>query len=462
MSARNVRDFGARGDGTGDDYVGIKAAVSAAAAAGGGEIYFPTGVYPMGKHDQYAGLFVSRLPPLRFVGDGAGASTIRMLGGAWFGDFNLLRIESDDFELEHLTFDGNRANIPSADEQTHLIQVHDCKRFAARNCELRDAFGDGIKVVGTGGVGGPIVFDLVVERCSFHGNNRSGITCQRAFRDATITGCRFADNRGQDIDFEPTGQTAPGRVIILGNLIDHPGPATAVTLSGVSGTDRTTDVELVDNEINGYVSGIDIRNVLVRGNRIAGPLGKRVLNFGRGIDNLIIDGNLLTTSGVEAAIVVAAGNGRQPVGLSIQNNTIETAGGSGIVLESVKRALVRGNQIFDVGNAGNVGILARATAVDLPLEDVSVRDNQVVSYGTGLLIAGGVNSGGSDISAMGNAFSHRAAGATKKGIVIQTVAPSRLTHLTIGPNHYGTGIATPVSGLTPAGAAEGAQGGSCG
>nr|MDA8319057.1 glycosyl hydrolase family 28-related protein [Actinomycetota bacterium] len=43
----NVRDFGARGDGTTDDTAAIQAAVNAAVAAAGGIVYFPPGTYPI-------------------------------------------------------------------------------------------------------------------------------------------------------------------------------------------------------------------------------------------------------------------------------------------------------------------------------------------------------------------------------------------------------------------------------
>lgn len=44
----DVRDFAARGDGTGDDAPAIAAAISAAHAAGGGTVFVPAGVYPCG------------------------------------------------------------------------------------------------------------------------------------------------------------------------------------------------------------------------------------------------------------------------------------------------------------------------------------------------------------------------------------------------------------------------------
>ena len=41
----NVRDFGAKGDGTHIDSPAINAAIDAAAKAGGGTVYLPAGIY---------------------------------------------------------------------------------------------------------------------------------------------------------------------------------------------------------------------------------------------------------------------------------------------------------------------------------------------------------------------------------------------------------------------------------
>ncbi|MGH3707483.1 MAG: glycosyl hydrolase family 28-related protein [Pseudonocardiaceae bacterium] len=76
----NVKDFGAAGDGAGDDTQSIQAAINAAIAANGGVVYFPPGTYPVAK-DAGPGIFaafsLSGVSNLVFMGDGP-ASTIKV------------------------------------------------------------------------------------------------------------------------------------------------------------------------------------------------------------------------------------------------------------------------------------------------------------------------------------------------------------------------------------------------
>lgn len=47
----NVKNFGATGDGNGDDTKSIQAAIDAAVANKGGVVYFPPGTYLVAKRD---------------------------------------------------------------------------------------------------------------------------------------------------------------------------------------------------------------------------------------------------------------------------------------------------------------------------------------------------------------------------------------------------------------------------
>ncbi len=70
----NVKQYGAVGDGVTDDTTAIANARSAANAAGGGTVYYPTGIFISGNQTLYS--FVTDL------GAGIGATTIKLKNGA--------------------------------------------------------------------------------------------------------------------------------------------------------------------------------------------------------------------------------------------------------------------------------------------------------------------------------------------------------------------------------------------
>lgn len=51
VSLFNVKDYGANGNGSGDDTAGVQAAINAAKAAGGGIVFLPAGTYPVSSLD---------------------------------------------------------------------------------------------------------------------------------------------------------------------------------------------------------------------------------------------------------------------------------------------------------------------------------------------------------------------------------------------------------------------------
>lgn len=464
MGEINVLDFHPVADGVTDDQPAF-AAAQAAVEKYGGSLYVPAGTYALGRRAQYSALWFKSDKPMRIRGDGMGATVLKMAPGSYIGDFYLLRNESDSLQLESLTLDGNRANIPVFDEQTHLVQVHDVRRFVCRDVEFRECHGDGIKAAGTGGAGANVlVDDMLIDACTFRHNGRSGITIQRAVRNARIRGCYFVDTSDQDIDFEPSGTTAPSRIIIEGNTIDHTTAPASITLSGISGADRSNDVLLVDNIINGgAVGGIDMRNIIVRGNRIAAPDGQRCLDFSRGVDNLLVEGNILSNVGAEG-ITVQGANGRSPVGVTIRGNSIRTSRSHGIYLASCASVLVANNRLLDVDGLGGRGIQARATMAPVtapdgtvtrfPVRDTRIDGNLIEGYGIAISVNASQNEGCADCSVSNNSFSNRQVPG-KVGIEFTIgTAGHGLTRMVVVGNNPGEGISKALTGLSASTAAQ--------
>jgi len=78
----NVRDFGAKGDGVTDDKAAFNAAFAAVKAAGGGEVYVPTGQYFYDSLTGYTGneTFTNEASNVTVLGDGSNVSVIHFTG----------------------------------------------------------------------------------------------------------------------------------------------------------------------------------------------------------------------------------------------------------------------------------------------------------------------------------------------------------------------------------------------
>jgi hypothetical protein len=131
----NVRQYGAKGDGTTDDSSAISSALSAISSTGG-TLFFPPGTYITGNQ--------TLLPNVHIVGAGLGNTTIKLKNGAntdlfsaQTGSINLSAAANSgsagtllNFSIRDLTLDGNKANQTSGTSYP--------LRFYGYNFVLRD------------------------------------------------------------------------------------------------------------------------------------------------------------------------------------------------------------------------------------------------------------------------------------------------------------------------------------
>lgn len=110
----NVRDYGATGDGVTNDTAAIQAAVNAAIAAGGGQVYIPAGTYIVAGDGTASHGAVTLGNNVTVAGDGMGATTVKLQDGYDHGITGIFRtpagVATHDVGMHDLTIDGNRAN----------------------------------------------------------------------------------------------------------------------------------------------------------------------------------------------------------------------------------------------------------------------------------------------------------------------------------------------------------------
>lgn len=194
----SVRDFGAVGDGTTDDKAAINAAIAAAQAAGGGEVYFPEGTYLItggigpgwtGNSDRDGLLITGN--NITLVGTGPG--TILKQDST---NQNLLALDGTVAQISNITIRNMRFDGPTARhvmtstsdiyQRIHLIKAVNVFNVNIADCVFYAFQGDGIDFDGNFQAEGAPPYattrhnvNLYIDNCIFDGfdnNNRNGVS----------------------------------------------------------------------------------------------------------------------------------------------------------------------------------------------------------------------------------------------------------------------------------------------
>jgi hypothetical protein len=135
----NVKDYGAKGDGTTDDTTAIQAAIAAMWTSGNGrQLYFPKGTYIVS-----AKLDLSGKQGFRLVGDGPYATKLKWAGAAGL-DF-IYAMGSQVWSVEHLSLWGLASARPSSMIRSRMESGY---VFAATNIKFVDVHIDSDSVDG--------------------------------------------------------------------------------------------------------------------------------------------------------------------------------------------------------------------------------------------------------------------------------------------------------------------------
>lgn len=253
----NVRDFGARGDGTADDAAAIQRAID---AAGAGVVYLPAGEYRLGSG-------LTAKPGLLLTG--AGRST-RLVA---HGDVPVLTVrEVTGVTIRHLVLDGRQAGSAGGD----LVVIHGASGSVIQDCWLMNARRSAIHVTWSSGIS--ILFNHI-EAPYAH-----GILARNSVVDLVISN-NFIDAAGANATTGDLGKgigvqgltTACERITVSDNIVQRSrqiaieffGGRDGVGVRG--GTITGNFVERLNP--TGYQFGISLdhsREIVVRGNSVRG------------------------------------------------------------------------------------------------------------------------------------------------------------------------------------------------
>ena len=377
----NVKTFGAVGNGVTNDTTAIQAAITAAVAAGGGEIYFPPGTYAVQRVPGFLGSFeIGNQNNLTFRGDGA-ASTLAMTGDPATNTWYMFRVfnQSHNITFRNLRFLGTGFVNPNPAGQHFYIQVSSAAPDVGppHDVDISECYfdaillGAAIRTIGTSAPLNP--YDVRINKNTFNiGDGVSGGTLGRScfeireFTSALQGHFNFLTGaKNSLIDCEPNTFPINGFNLIGNHCLYNASVKTgAIDLSGAAGTVSQLVVcahNLITN--GGNLRGFNLFNVLVKGNIVdidtTSSNAEGVFYAQSNCDQLAVVGNVLIShnnSGNRMMIEIGGDvSGNPSTGIVSDNVGIAFNGISdGLGLSSFNELTCSGNIINYTPNAANV------------------------------------------------------------------------------------------------------------
>ncbi len=403
MAIFNVLDYGAIADDGQDDRLAIQAAIEAAAAAGGGEVYVPTGTYDVtgGDEEPSDGAIMMR-DHVTLYGDGMGQTIIKLIDG-WGTNgeradgkiTGMIRTEygeeNHDIHLYDLTIDGNRDNtsgsvdgwfngyIPGelgADYDITLerIEIKNMSKYGfdpheqTINLVIRDTISHGN---GLDGYVADYLIDSVYENNVAYNNDRHGFNIVTSTHDFQLIDSVAYDNGSTGVTIQRGSENIPSPYNILiqgGEFYNNFRAGIEVKMSDY--------VQLLDNEIYGNgregikINGsgfVDVDGNTLTGNSIANP-GRYAEIYAVNYDDtggvsgqlydvvdVTISNNTITQGASSNNDAFKIASGLEPE-ITLTNNTLVGFGGTGpeLLIGDAGDNLLKGGDFDDTldGAAG--------------------------------------------------------------------------------------------------------------
>lgn len=337
----NVQNFGAKGDGITDDTAAIQNAIDAAAAAGGGQVYMPTGTYIVSGGEEPSDGCLMLKSNVYLYGDGMGATTVKVADGSDTKITGVIRSaygeQTHDFGVSNLTIDGNRDNttgkidgwfngyIPGEagyDSNVTLdsVEIKDCSGYGfdpheqTVNMVIKNSVSHGN---GLDGFVADFLSDSTFENNVAYDNDRHGFNIVTSTHDFTLTNNVAYNNGGTGIVVQRGSEDipSPSNITITGGEVYGNGAegvliklSSEVTVSGVDIHDNASagvriygsnHVAIIDNTLNNNSLGSPVPEIIIQSyDDTLGVSGKYFNGSDNTIQGNIISGSNLSTYGV--------------------------------------------------------------------------------------------------------------------------------------------------------------------
>ena len=289
MTIYNVKDYGATGNGITDDTAAIQAAVNAAKAAGGGDVYVPAGTYIVTGHNEPSDGAIMLYDNIHLYGDGMGATNIKVADGWNMKMTGVIRTEygisTNNVTVDNLTIDGNRDNVSvKVDGWFNGFAPgkigHD-SNITLDRVEIKDCSGYGFDPHEQ-------TFNLTISNSVSHGNGLDGFVAD------FIVGGSYINNVAYDNDRHGFNIVTSSSNLLISNNIAYDNGATGIVVQrGSDDIAWVHDVTISNNTVyNNALEGVLLKlsnYISVLDNDIYGN-GKNGIRL-YGTDHNTISGN---------------------------------------------------------------------------------------------------------------------------------------------------------------------------
>lgn len=421
LDVYNVKDYGAKGDNATDDTSAIQAAVDAAIAANSA-VFVPSGTYLSDN------IFIDSIDNFRIFGTGPNSVLKRRslsTGEVWYQGLICVR-DSNNYEIDHLTLDGDYDNVTTAANATgYLIYIYDTndtspfpyggkihdltlKNGGNRWWSGDDKFGDHIQIRNSGAtqiyniqsydcgrwhisvsaIDGPIqinnVFAEETDNTTSHALGLMDFEAEFSGNLIGITVENVVSVGAQNVSFSADG--GPGTVenIVFKNVTiygkDSSGnlPPASAYQSGIQISnchDADFQYQLIsDDEGPGFNVSDTCTNITLHDSVLDGM--RLLVDSGATIDGFRIINTRITSDTSRTVDIVDVVTDLQIIGCRI-TNTYSSSGGFALYLDTaVNDALVQGN-FFQATGSNGIAVYQLGT-------NVSFLGNMMYSTGTAL------------------------------------------------------------------------------
>lgn len=396
----NVQNFGAKGDGITDDTAAIQSAIDAAAAAGGGQVYMPTGTYIVSGGEEPSDGCLMLKSNVYLYGDGMGATTVKVADGSDTKITGVIRSaygeETHDFGVSNLTIDGNRDHttgkidgwfngyIPGQagyDSNVTLdsVEIKDCSGYGfdpheqTVNMVIKNSVSHGN---GLDGFVADFLSDSTFENNVAYDNDRHGFNVVTSTHDFTLTNNVAYNNGGNGIVVQRGSENipSPSNITITGGEVYGNGAegvlikmSSEVTVSGVEIHDNASagiriygsnHVEIIDNTLSNNSLGNPVPEIIIQSyNDTQGVSGK----YFNGSDNTI-QGNIITGSNLSTYGVAERNEDGTDRNAIIGNTISHTSNGATLVYGDGSYVSATVPMTTVQGTAGNDTLLGSAAS----------------------------------------------------------------------------------------------------